>query len=400
MSKISINRIVIILLTALFLNACTDRKSNGIYFKPQMQESKLTDSEREKAIQAKRAELFSLDSLTFNNSIKLSILVPKPTEKITPNVSNYALSKMLTIVSQNGVGCVGNDPIFALAMTMTPLKEGITTTIPQQAYTNYDINLYVGNMITGDLYDSYRMEIIGIGNTSEAAAINAISRISNNAEIQKMLKNSSKKIIAWYKDYSRSFISLVESLVALNKYSQALCLLKSVPQEAEICFAYAEQQIDKISKKLLEQNAAKNLEALKHAIAAGGNKYNPETHAYLSMIPTDCLERLEGEKIFDQYIENLKQEEKEAVEHQRFVEKEQLAYQKLELQLQLETNQAIIEQYRTEAIANKSGNIEGDVSIGASLANLIGETFGGGPFVGIIGEVVQLGVNEILNFLI
>lgn len=398
MKIIALRSILMFFITALFWGSCSDsKKSNSVYFKPKAQESKLTDHERQMAIQAKRAELLSLDSLLFDNNIKLSILVPKPTEKITENVSSYALSKMIKILTQNGVGCVSGDPIFALAMTMTPLNEGMTTTIPQQSYTNYDINLYVGNMITGDMYGSCRMEIMGIGNSPEATAINAISSISNNTEIQMMIKTSSEKIISWYNKNSRTFISLVESLVALNKYSQALCLLKSAPQEAEVCFTYAEQQIGVISKKLLEQNASKNLEALKHAIAIGGKQYNPDAYAYLNMIPIDCKEKVEGETIFDAYVENLKQEEKEALDHQRFIEKEQLACQKLELQLQIETNQAMIEKYRIDSTTSQSNYEEPS---GFSLASLIGETFGGGPFMSILGEVVQIGATEMLNFLI
>lgn len=398
MKSIGLNEIVIFFITALLLGSCSNsKKSNSVYYKPKARESKLTDSERQMAIQAKRAELLSLDSLLFENKIKLSILVPKPTEKITQNVSSYALTKMMKIVSQNGIGCVSGDPIFALAMTMTPLNEGMTTTIPQQAYTNYDVNLYVGNMITGDLYGSCRMEIMGIGNSPESTAINAISTITNNREIQTMIKTSNEKIISWYNNNSRTFISLVESLLALNKYSQALCLLKSAPQEAEVCFTYAEQQIGVISKKLLEQNASKNLEALKHAIAVGGKQYNPDAYAYLNMIPIDCKEKVEGQKIFDVYVENLKQEEKEAVVHQRFIEKEQLACQKLELQLQIETNQAMIEKYRIDSTISQSGNEE---SSGFSLASLIGETFGGGPFMSILGEVVQFGANEMFNLII
>lgn len=398
MKNIALNSILIFFFTTLFLGACSNsKKSNSVYFRPEAQESKLTSEERQRAIQAKRTELLSLDSLLFNNSINLSILVPKPTERITQNVSSYAMSKMMKILAENGIGCVGGDPIFALAMTMTPINEGITTTIPQQVYTNYDINLYVGNMINGDLYGSYRMEIMGIGNSPEATAINAIYAISNNTEIQMMIKASNEKIISWYNKNSRTFISLVESLVALKKYSQALCLLKSAPQEAEACFTYAEQQISVISRKLQEQNAIKNLEALKHSIAIGGKHYNPDAYAYLSLIPIGCSEKVEGQKVFDLYIRNLKQEEKEAIAHQRFIEKEQLACQKLELQLQIETNQAMIEKYRIDSAISQSSDKE---TPGFSLAGLIGETFGGGPFMNVLGEVVQLGVCEMLDLFI
>ena len=137
--------------------------------------------------------------------------------------------------------------------------------------------------------------------------------------------------------------------------------------------------------------------SFEHSIAIGGKHYNPDAYAYLSLIPIGCSEKVEGQKVFDLYIRNLKQEEKEAIAHQRFIEKEQLACQKLELQLQIETNQAMIEKYRIDSAISQSSDKE---TPGFSLAGLIGETFGGGPFMNVLGEVVQLGVCEMLDLFI
>ena len=395
MKNVRLIRLLLFIAFVLLVFACSnDKKNKGVYYKPKAKEKIMTDDERENAIQAKRAELLSFDSLLYCENIKLSIFIPKTTDRITHNVSSYALSKMMKIVTQNGIGCIGGDPIFALAMTMTPLKGGITNAIPQQKYTNYDINIYVGNMVTGDLYGSYRKEIIGIGDTDEAAAINAISAITNSPEIQSMLKTSSKKIVAWYNENSRTYISMVESLVSLQDYSQALSLLKSVPQECEACFAYAESRMGEISKKLLEQLATRNLEALKHSIATCGSRYNPEAYAYLRMIPSGSPEKVEGQKIFDLYVENLIEEEREAVVHKRFMEKEQIAYQKLELQQQMEANQTMIEMYMRDSSVNQTNN---DDSLGINALDLIGAFLGGGSFMGLIGETVQLGIGEMFK---
>lgn len=390
-------QIAFFLFIMLWCAACiNEKKSKGVYYNPTHKESQLTDSERQKAIDTKRKELLNIDSLVFDNSVKLTILVPNPQNGLTQNVSNYAMSKMMQIVSKNGIGSIGGNPIFALAMTMTPLNQGKTTSISQQSYVNYDINLYVGNMITGDLYGSCRFEIMGVGNDTETAAINAISSLTNNAEIQGMLKKSSDRIIAWYTVNSKSFITSVESLLSMKQYSQALCLLKSVPEKAETCFAYAEQNMKAVAERLQKANAVKNLDALKNAIAVNRDKYNPEAGLYLSMIPADCAEKSEAQKLFDSYVANLDNKEKEAIEHQRFIEKEQLLLQKMELQLQIETNQTMIEKYQMDSENSVS---DGEAS-NVSLASLFGLESTGGPFIGLIGEVVQLGVTEILSFLI
>ena len=65
--------------------------------------------------------------------------------------------------------------------------------------------------------------------------------------------------------------------------------------------------------------------------------------------------------------------------------------------MQIETNQAMIEKYRIDSTISQSNYEEPS---GFSLASLIGETLGGGPFMSILGEVVQIGATEMLNFLI
>ena len=57
----------------------------------------------------------------------------------------------------------------------------------------------------------------------------------------------------------------------------------------------------------------------------------------------------------------------------------------------------MIEKYRIDSTTSQSNYEEPS---GFSLASLIGETFGGGPFMSILGEVVQIGATEMLNLLI
>ena len=77
----------------------------------------------------------------------------------------------------------------------------------------YALNFYVANVVTGDVYGSSSMDLMGIGNSFDLAALNAISSVDDNSNIQNMLHEASKKIISWYQDHSKEFISKVSDYI-------------------------------------------------------------------------------------------------------------------------------------------------------------------------------------------
>lgn len=102
---------------------------------------------------------------------------------------------MLTIASKNGIVGYGGDPAFVFAALITPLSKDVTTTPPVKKVMKYTLNLYVANVVTGDVYGSSSMDLMGIGNSYELAALNAITTVEDNSNIQKMLHEASNKII-------------------------------------------------------------------------------------------------------------------------------------------------------------------------------------------------------------
>lgn len=334
----------------LLLVSCNGNQK-GVKFTPKERTSNLTEQEREDAISKKHLELSGLnaDTLLFSNNIKLTVLSPKPKDEITLKVSELAETKMIQVACQNGISGLGTTPIFVLAMTMTPISKGITSTIPEKKTGTYTINIYVGNMVTKDIYASTSLQIMGVGDTFEQVAINAVSSIENIPEFQQMLKKASAKIIQWYDTNVATFKMQVEELLALGEYAQAYALLSSVPEDASQCFDYVKLKQVTVLNRLMEQRKADYLVEMKNAIAEAGTSYNAKVAGYYQMIPANCSEKEIADKLYTKYMADIESSVNNEIEHKRYMEKAELEYRVLQVQAEIEATHATMNKHQSES---------------------------------------------------
>ena len=231
------------------------------------------------------------DSVEGENAVKLTIMVQKPSSDFPQNAAQALESKMLTIASKNGIVGYGGDPAFVFAALITPLGKDVTTTPPVKKVMKYTLNLYVANVVTGDVYGSSSMDLMGIGNSFELAALNAITSVDDNSSIQKMLHEASNKIISWYQNHSKEFISKVSDYITHEEFDKAYALLASVPSEASECFQFAQENKAKVYEKYLRKLSSDNYRKMLSEIASSQNQYNPVVGGYFQMIPQSSPQR-------------------------------------------------------------------------------------------------------------
>ena len=151
MKRISYILIVLFVMVAIVACNGNSNKSEGKKFNPTERTSSLTDEEREEALARKRAALDSvqldMETLIFDNNIKLTVLPPVVSGDISTTTAQIAATKMMQIVAQNGVGGYGNSPAFCLTAVFTPTSRLATGTAPQRMITKYTVTLVVGNML-------------------------------------------------------------------------------------------------------------------------------------------------------------------------------------------------------------------------------------------------------------
>ncbi len=307
--KLKYFKIAVIFAGALLVSCSgASKKSKGTAFAPQEKESTMSDEERAAAIAEKRASLAEVDTaVLIGNGIKLTIMTPQPdpenyvTEKMTTDLAN----KLLSIASHNGISGLGGDPAFVLAAGITGLDKKLTGSAPQKTMLTYDITMYVGNVLTGTVFGSSTIKLVGVGNNEKQAAANAVAELKDSKEIQQMLVSSTNKIVDYYNSHSEEIKADAEAYIAKGDYEAAYGLLYSVPQQAAGIFKYAQSKLPEVSKKLYAKQAANSLAQLKSAIASAQNEYSPEVGACLAMIPESSPEYAEAQKLFSEYTAHL-----------------------------------------------------------------------------------------------
>ena len=318
------------------------------------------------------------DSLEQENAVKLTIMVQKPTSDFPQDAAQALESKMLTISSKNGIVGYGGDPAFVFAALITPLGKDVTTTPPVKKVMKYTLNLYVANVVTGDVYGSISMDIMGIGSSFELAALNAITSVDDNNNIKKMLNDASDKIVTWYKNHSKEFISKVSDYMTRGEYDKAYALLASVPSEATECYQYAQKNKSKVYEKYLQKLSSDNYRKMLSEIASSQNQYNPVVGGYFQMIPQSSSEYTKAKKMYEDYISKMTKQAELDKDREFYLEKEKLEVQKLEMQAQIAATEAI-------QLENKSSVT---IDTGNSIVNMI------------IDQAVQIGVPHLIGLLL
>lgn len=395
--------IIGVVILTLAITSCGGQQKQGTKFAPKERESSLSDSERQAAIAQKKAELDSLNldiqTLVFENNIKLTVLPPAATGDITEETSALMAGKMMQITAQNGVGGYGNSPALALAVVMAPIGRAATGTAPQRMMTKYSITFFVTNMLTGDVYASHSEDVEGVGATFPEATRNAVNEIKNTPALQQMLKTASGRIISWYNNV-QGFKAIVEDNVSKQNYETAYALLASVPKQATACFDYAQKRQGQVLEEMNNQKAAETLAELRNAIAAAGDQYDPMPSGYLKMIPAKSKQYAEASKLYDNYVKHIQDVRMENLKHEQKMELERLALEQVKLQHQQKASMEVAEKAVSKPSASSDSETKpADSGAKQSTGSKIVESFKKHPLLWGLGiGAVVTGVGGIAMY--
>lgn len=320
----------------------------GVVYNPSVPKSTLSDAERQAAIAKQRAALNGyLDSATYCNAVKLTIMVPKVTEDFSLQAAEALASRMLQITAANGIAGYGGDPSFVLATLITPMQKGVTSSVPSKKYTKYGFNFYVANLVTGDVYGSASKDIMGVGDSEELACLNAIQSLENDEQIKSMLKEASEKIVNSFENNKAAFVSKVNQYMQLGEYDKAYAMLNSVPQAASTCFAYAQEHVNEACMKYKEQQCESYYHAMLN-VMAGDDHYNPDAGAYLMSIPMNSPIYAKASEAYHNYVARCKDVEDAQRAHEMYKEQESIAIERINAEANLKANEALLVQNQNE----------------------------------------------------
>ena len=382
---------LIICAAALILTACGggDGDNGNKKFNPQdSTTSSKSVEERNAAIAAKRQSLLpvDIDSLINFNGITFSVLPPAVSENIPLSASDKLASKMIQIASLNGISGLCSNPVLAMVSRVDCVQRELTGSAPQKAVVKYEVTMYCGNMVTGDVYATSVQTLTGVGASFEDAACNAFNGLKNDNKMQQMLKQASERALKWY-NALENIKSFVSKAMAEKKYALASALLSSVPQEST-SFGYATSKIAEVSDLMFQENAEALFASMENAINEGGDSaYNPQVGACLELIPHRSKVYPLAKQKYDAYIAKLDNVAKDKRDKEHELALKELELKKIKAPFEA---QAAIEEMKIEASMKKdqmwAGTLE---SCAASIAH--------GMRGGIFGENGMFGKGGIFG---
>jgi hypothetical protein len=294
-------------------------KNTGIKFNPVANKDKsdeMSDAERKQKIAEKKAKFDAkqganlMDNLVqFEGSVKLTVMLPGD-NGLSTEENRLLESKMLQIITANGIGGMGGNPRFIFTPIVNVLKKEVTSTAPVKYSIKYDVTLYVADMLTGNVFGTYNTQFLGVDESETRAFLSGFNSIkATDANIQKFLKNSQDKIIEYYVNNGDKIIAEANSLANQDKYSQAISLLESIPSEATDVFAKAQVEIEKVFQSYLDNQCETTLAMMKaelgnyNELSAAG--FNPKAMGYYKMIPAKAKCKKEADKLYADYKKKL-----------------------------------------------------------------------------------------------
>lgn len=246
--------------------------------------------------------------------ITISPYIPEDTE-LDATATRLLKTKLIQIVTANeAVG--GFDRRFVIVPSLNVLAESETSTIPQKTTVKVSITFFVGDGVSGVLYNSSNIEVTGVGDDHADAIYSAIRKVNaKDVDLQALITEAKGRIVEYYNTTAPALIKEAEGFMASCEYEEALARLSVIPS---LCLSYdkAQSLISKCGSKIIERNNDLLLTKAKSVWSANPNEYGAtEASTYLSqIIISSSYYKNEVDKLTSQMRQRLAQLENKRIE--------------------------------------------------------------------------------------
>lgn len=355
-------KILLLSVLTIALIACGNKKpQQNIAFNPGASPEQKVDEEREAKIAAKKAAFNAaqdpMENLTaFEGKIKLTVMVPD--ENLSVEAAKQLESKLIQMVTANGIGGLGGNPRYVLAPEVNLLKKEVTSTAPVRHLITYDITFYVADIILGTVFASSNIQATGVGDSETLAFLAAFNDLKpTDAKFQQMLSDAQDKIVTYYQEHGAELVNEAKMLSAKGNYAEAMALLGSIPAEVGEVYENAIQLMDELLPKYLENECGLILSQFQAALGNQKNGVNKEAMAYYAMIPANSSCKAEADAAYKEYKAQLSAEDQREWDRESAQIQSDNEFRKLktelEAKIQITGNQCLLDKYKKDAEYNK-----------------------------------------------
>ena len=273
-------------------------------------------------------------------NIKLTPFVPK-LEGIGQTGRQILKDRLNSAITEIGFGGEGSNPRFVIGPSISRLTSDVTSTAPTKYANTYEINFIVVDMVSETIFNSYKTEFKGIGDSPEKAFISGIRNISyENQDFMDFLKESESKILGYFEVNCSSLLTEAEAEAGIRNYDNAFALLNSVPKESALCFEQVQMKKTEYFQLCLNTKCNELLAKMKAELGkyndVSGAGFNPEAMSHYSMIDSRSECYNDAQKIYKTYTAKLNPTAKRDWEQKMVEYKDQIELVKMDKELERE----------------------------------------------------------------
>ncbi len=291
------------------------------------------------------------EQTTLSTGVKISVMVP--TDFTSAN-QTLIQSKLLQIVSRGGISGVGGSPAIVIAPIFALLSESVTATVPAKTMVKYSLTLYIANILTGDVYGTTALDIVGVGDSSELALQNAISGIStSDTKTLTMISEAEQRIIDYFAKNGDRIIMEAHTATKNNKYDEAIALLSSIPMECGALYDKAQKALVPIYAKNVIIYADRALSQMKSSLAIATPESFAEAMFYYQQIPHYTEAYKKADALYDTTKSQLSAAKQAELQHARERSDKEFELKKeselMQIKMNVEGQQELINKYKKDA---------------------------------------------------
>lgn len=215
---------------------------------------------------------FSLNAQEMANDVEITAYINENNTNIPAEARQIMLNKLADLLTKNGVSKGINTDIILTANTNL-LGQEITPTAPANFVVELSVNLYIGNGIDGNLFNSTQISVAGVGQSETKAYIDAIKKLSyNNKKIEQLIFDAKVKIKQYYNERCDLIIAEAKRLEKTNNYDAALYKLLSIPLVSTKCYSKSISLADAIFQKSIDFDCRTKLNTARQIFNASPNE--------------------------------------------------------------------------------------------------------------------------------
>jgi hypothetical protein len=205
--------------------------------------------------------------------ISLAVVMPENIEGLEISQLSKIESKIIQLVSNNGMGAKGYNNNFVIYPKFEVWDEKTVESGMQDILViDCQISFYIKQVDNNLIYGSINKSLRGNGKDKRLALTNAISRLNiSDKDLIEFINSTKVKINKYYEENCERILSQATSLASSGELEKAIGILSNVPEEVS-CYEKVKQKAVEVYKAYVNKICKQQINEANSHIAA--QRYN------------------------------------------------------------------------------------------------------------------------------